>query len=789
VLVGRGAQITLLADALIHPGLVVVAGPRGVGKSALVRAAGVPLLAAQALAPFRHRDGLPLARAVRAPVPVDDLALAAEAVRIRLRDRALLVDDVQHADAYTLAVLAAIAPVAPVVVTLRTPSPITDRLRALSRLWLDLPPLTDAEADQLASPSRPGDAELVERAAVAPAGGNPLEVRLLAAVPGSASAAQAAAALVDGLPVDARTALAALGLLGRPAPAELLGSGGAVLLTAGLAQEEPDGIAPNPAYLAEVAAGALRPAERRALHARLGAALPDGVEAARHLIAAGSPAAAATRAQAAAAAASSARERAAAMLVAATADPALALPAAAACNAAGLSAEVLRLLSGPVTNGVATRVGTAALRAAALVDLGHPESAAAELRAVDADVARVSPAVATLHAVASVRAAVATDPEVACTLAEFTVAAAGAAAPPALLAAHAAAQRAAGRDTWEEAARAAMEAAGAAGDRTAERLAGAALVAGMRDLSRLGEAGDLAVELAEAAAADGAYSAEIHFRAEALWAAMHVDGALDEVLRSAGALLDRTAPADARPLLIATLALALADTGALPAARALLDRAGSADADGTVRWVTAEVAWLAGEAEAARNAADALRGRDMPARLALLTARWARRDTNEDLAEPPPRAGALGRTGVGPAAVTIAAWDAGGSALAAAATAWKGVMIREQVRCLLGAGLAGSVDCLLAAEQIAAKTGLVTLLGRVRWALEAHGITRPPPPPVELPPAEREVLTLVGAGLSAPRIAARLGLTPAEVETRVRSAMATLGALTRTEAALRVAGG
>ncbi len=743
----------MLADALTHPGLVVIAGPRASGKTALVRATGMPLLAARALAPLRHRAGLPLARAIRAPIPVDDVALAAEAVRVRLGERALLVDDVQHADAYTLAVLASVAPVVPVAVTLRTPSPIADRLRAVSRLWLDLSPRPD--------PSPRPDADEPEAVA-----------RTLAA-----------------LPVAARTALATLGLLGRPAPASLLGPGVDALLQAGLVEPEADEIVPRPAYLAEVAAGVLAPAERRALHARLGAALSDGVEAARHLVAAGSPAAAAARAGAAAAEAETARERAAALLVAVVADPALALPAAAACGAAGLAGDALRLLSGPVTNGPTTRVGAAALRAAALVDLGHPDDAAVELRAVDVDVPNVPPAVADLHAVASIRAAIGTDPEVACTLAEFTVAAAGADAPPALLAAHAAALRAAGRDTWEDAARAALDAAAAAGDRVAERLAGAALVAGLRDLSRVGEAGDLAAELAEAAAADGAYSAELQFRAEALWAAMHADGALDEALRSAGALLDRTVPADARALLVATLALARADTGALPAARELLDRAGPAAADRTVRWVAVEASWLAGEAEAARDAADALRGRDMPARLAMLTARWARRDTHEDLAEPLPRAGALGRTGVGPAAVTIAAWDAGGSALVAAAAAWKGVMVREQVRCLLGAGLAGSVDCLLAAEQVAAETGLATLLGRVRWALEAHGISRPPPPPVELSAAEREVLALVGVGLSTPRIAARLALTRVEVEARVRSAMRALGVRTRTEAALRAAGG
>jgi DNA-binding CsgD family transcriptional regulator len=743
--VSRGDQVAALADALDHPGLVVVAGPRGAGKTALVRAAGVPVLVARALAPLRHRDGAPLARAVRAPLPVDDVALAAEAVRVRLGERALLVDEVQHADAYTLAVLAALAPVVPVFVTVRTPSPVTDRLRALARLWLDLP--ASADPDPVA-----------------------------------------AAGVLAGLPVDARTALAALGLLGRPGPAVLLGPGAGALVEARLAEEGPDGLSPTPGYLAEVAAGLLAPAERQALHARLGAALPDGVEAARHLLAAGSPGAAATRAQAAARQSATARERAAALLVAAAADPALALPAAAACESAGLAGEVLRLLSGPVTNGPASRVGVAALRAAALVDLGRPADAVVELRAADPDLSSVPPEVATLHAVASIRAAVGTDPEIACTLAEFTVAAAGADAPPALLATHAAALRAAGRDSWEHAARAAMEAAAAVGDRVAERLAGAALVAGLRDLSRVGEAGDLAAELAEAAAADGAYSAEVTFRAEALWAAMHADGALDEVLRSAAALLDRTAPAAARALLVATLALALADTGALPAARALLAREEPTAADRMVQWVAAEVTWLAGEAEAARDAADGLPGRDLPARLALLTARWARRDTQEDFEEPPPRSGALGRTGVGPAAVTVAAWDAGGSALVAAAAAWKGVMVREQVRCLLGAGLAGSVDCLLTAEEVAEDTGLATLLGRVRWALEAHGITRASTPPAELPAAEREVLALVGAGLSTPRIAGRLGLARAEVEARVRSAMDTLGARTRTEAALRAVG-
>ena len=129
-----------------------------------------------------------------------------------------------------------------------------------------------------------------------------------------------------------------------------------------------------------------------------------------------------------------------------TADPALALPAAAACGAAGLAGEALRLLSGPVTNGPTTRVGAAALRAAALVDLGHPDDAAAELRAVDATCRTRRPRSPTCTRSPRSVPRSRTDPEVACTLAEFAVAAAGADAPPALLAAHAAALRAAGRE-------------------------------------------------------------------------------------------------------------------------------------------------------------------------------------------------------------------------------------------------------------------------------------------------------------------------------------------------------
>jgi DNA-binding CsgD family transcriptional regulator len=773
VLVGRDAEVAALRAALGAPGLVVVAGPPGIGKTSLVHATGLPLLATGTLATLRHVPGLPLTRALRAPVPTDDVPLAAEAVRARLRDRVLLVDDVHWADPYTLAVLVAVAAEVRVVVTVRTPA--VAELRRHAAAWLDLPPLPAAAAARLSD----------DPVVLARAGGNPRALLMLGA--DDPSLAHAAATLVAELPVRARTALAALGLLGRPAPAGLLGPGAAALVDGGLAIAGPDGVAAREPYVAEVAAGVLPPAERTAMHARLGTVLPDGVEAARHLLAAGDPAGAAARASAAAAAARTAGERAAALLVAAGADPGLAVEAAAACAAAGRPSDVLRLLDpdGLGGSGAAGRVVVAALRGGALVDLGRAEEAEAGLRAVDVDLPAVPAGIAAAHAVASIRAALAGDPGLALARSDYALAQHGAAAPPAQLAVHAAVLRALDRPDWAEAARTALEAAAAAGDRPAERLAGAALVAGLRGSLRTAEAGDLASELADAAAADGAYSAEVGFRAEALWAALHADGSVDEVLRAGGGLVERSAPPGARALLVATLALAHADSGGLPSTRTLLGRSGPVRRDPLVRWVTAEAAWLDGSPAAALSTAALLRSdgpaADLPAGLARVTAQWAHRDAGSDdtgwYAYP---------AGPEPVDTTVRALaGADPDDLTAAAAAWAGVMLREQVRCLLGAG---TLDTLLEAERLAEGSGLATLLGRVRRELRGHGVTRRPSVRAgDLSPREREVLTLVGQGLSTRRIAELLGVTRHTAETYVKSGMGKLGARTRTEAAVRAA--
>jgi DNA-binding CsgD family transcriptional regulator len=132
-----------------------------------------------------------------------------------------------------------------------------------------------------------------------------------------------------------------------------------------------------------------------------------------------------------------------------------------------------------------------------------------------------------------------------------------------------------------------------------------------------------------------------------------------------------------------------------------------------------------------------------------------------------------------------------------AADLWTGVAVRERVRCLLAHALvttdpASAVPALLTAERLAAGTGLVVLLGRVRRALRQHAIRRDvrgERSGDDLTQREREVLALVAAGEPTRRIAGQLGISRETVETHIRSGMRRLGARTRTEAAARLLDG
>jgi DNA-binding CsgD family transcriptional regulator len=790
-------------ETLAAPGLVVLTGGPGAGRSTLLARVGAafrgPVFAGGGLSMLRTVPALALARAVKARLPGHDLALLSEAVRSRVRGGLLLIDDLQWADPASLGALPAIAAHCRVVVTLRTPTRLdVDALRKVAAGWLPVPALTGEEAFALARQAAPGLPEATVARVVRRAGGVPLAVESLArhAAAGADDdqetdplAYAVAGALAD-LSRAGRTAMAALGLLGRPAAAPLLGTGLAVLVEAGLVRIEEGLAIPVSPYVAEVAAGLLPVPERRALHQRLADLVPPR-EAVRHLAAAGQPQAAHDRAVAAALAATTLGDR-AELYALACELPGVTIPAgvrraaATVTLSAGLPQTCLRILD---ASAAGTEPAVAVLRGEALLQLGDvPAALAAIADLPDGD--GPDPATRTTRDRLRLLALLSTDPAAALTEADtaesrHASAPTGQAGLRAAIAAVRAAHRTAG---WESGLAAAAASAGTSGDLLSARWSGWLLVETLAADGRLTEAARAAAAAAAACAVDLAYSWQTRFLAARLWCLAMAGQHIDDVVAQAGELSDRTLPALALGYVTAAASLGEADGGLLASARARLRRLPALPPAMTalLDWVDREAAWLDGQPDKA-NAAPVAGPTVAPLvdGLRRITARWAAYDAGL-----PPPAGDRG--GPPPVRATLEAWagdDPGRFDQAAAA--WHDLAAREEVRCLLAHGLraadpAEAVPPLLAAEALAEATGLVVLLGRTRRALRRHSIRRDirgPRSGNELTDRERDVLRLVAHGEPTRRIALQLGISRETVETHIRSGMRKLGARTRTEAA------
>jgi DNA-binding CsgD family transcriptional regulator len=888
VTVGGDVVARAVAD-LATPGLVVLAGPPGIGRTSALRQLGAvfrgPVYSGGGLAMLQGVPGLPLARAVRVRLPVHDVALLAEAVRSRVRGGLLLLDDLQWADPTTVAALPAIAAHCRIAVSIRTPHrlpPLVEaELRAVARSWLTLTPLSAEAATALVRQLAPGAPAGAVVDVVRRAGGIPLAVRSLARsaaqsaarsaarsaaqrqpaagapggsddtgsiplpAPGSAESGPAgggtdtlahavAAALAD-LSRPARTAMAALGLLGRPAPPAVLGDGVGELLAAGLAETSPDGesrdqgrdqgtVAAVSGYVAEVAAGLLGAAERRALHRRLADLVPPR-EAARHLAAAGEAELAYRTAVAAAETTTSTGERADLLLFACGLPGVVApLPVRVAAGRAALHAgrpgACLRVL-GPAEGGHGGlgepgQADAAVLRGEALLQTGSAGGAVAAVAGVGdggdpvpADLLGARDRVRLLGLLAA-------DPDAAVAALDEVLARHGEPPEHAGLRAAVAAVRAAIRQPgWEQGLASAAAAAGAADDPLAARWSAWLLVETLAADGRLAEAAQAATAAAQACAADLAYSWQTRFVAAGLWCTALRGTHLDDVIRRAGDLTDRTLPAAARGYAMAAASLAEADGGLLASARARLARAGRQppSTSAVLDWVAREAAWLDGQPELAASTTPAGKGEAPPLvdGLRRITARWAVYDTTPHdpgphaagPAAPVEVAGAVDvpadlspeAARIAPVAQTLKAWAAGAEpdGFDAAAAAWHDLALREEVRCLLAHGLlesesARAVPPLLRAEELAGDAGLVVLLGRARRALRRHAVrreTRGRRAGDDLTDRERDVLRLVAHGEPTRRIAGQLGISRETVETHIRAGMRKLGARTRTEAAAR----
>ncbi|WP_240670014.1 LuxR C-terminal-related transcriptional regulator [Actinoplanes solisilvae] len=797
------------AAMLQRPGLVVLTGPPGCGRSTALRelaeAARGPVHTGGGLGMLQTVPALALSRAVRARLPAHDVNLLTEAVRSRVRAGLLVLDDLQYADPATLAALPLLAAHCRVLVALRTPHRLPPEvlaaLRAAATAWENVPPLDRQRALELARRSAGHVDETVLAAVVDRAGGNPLAITALArqaaaakpsAGPDIDQVAYAIATALADLPRPARTALAALGLLGRPAPAGLLGPGADDLLAAGLVTPAPPtGLSPADTlllpvstYVAETAAGLLDGPARVELHARL-AELTPPAEAARHLAAAGDLPGAHRRALQAADR-STGGDRAALLLFACELDtpidPRVRLAAADAALSTGRPASAARVLTTDEPLGPEADV----LRGEALLQAGDPAGARAAVRPVPD--AATGPVLAARDRVLLL-AELATDPAAAQDLAG-KISARHPHPAPGVAAALAAVQAHFRHPGWDHA----LAEAARSGDPLISRWSAWLLVEQLAADGRLAESADAALAAARDSATDLAYSWQTRFTAAADWAlALHGsigadpltdptpewDG-VDGVLRRATNLTDRTLPDEARGYATAAAALIEADTGLLAAARAHLD---AAPAHPAADWVAQETAWLDGQPERAVRARRNDSG-GLLAGLHAITARWAAHDLGDLSAQPVP-----GRLPA-PARRTLTAW-ATGTGFTAAADGWRPIALRERIRCLLAAGVTDTdpsraVAALLSAEQLADAAGLTVLAGRARRGLRRHHVhrdTRSPRSGDQLTRRETDVLRLVAAGEPTRRIAGQLGISAETVDTHIRAGMRKLGARTRTEAA------
>ncbi|MEV6931882.1 helix-turn-helix transcriptional regulator, partial [Dactylosporangium sp. NPDC051485] len=460
-------------------------------------------------------------------------------------------------------------------------------------------------------------------------------------------------------------------------------------------------------------------------------------------------------------------------------EPSVRIAAARAALAAGRPGSCLRVIDA----GTADPVG-AVLRGEALLQQGNPVAAADAVSGVPDD----APA-ETVGARDRIRllSMLTTDPDGAVARAEALLQAHGDAPAHTGLRAAIAAVRAGTRQPgWEYGLASAASAAGQAGDALAARWSAWLLVETLTADARLAEAAQAATAAAAACAGDLAYSWQTRFLAAQLWCDALRGAEIDEVVRRAGDLADRTLPALARGYAVAAASLAEADGGLLAPARARLDalQHRPASAGPLLDWVTREAAWLDGRPDQAVLDAALADASPLVDGLRRITARWAAYDAGVTV-EPVPADAPLA-----PVRATLEAWKAP-DRFAEAAAAWHELARREEVRCLLAQGLLEdaaeqAVPPLLEAERLAEEAGLVVLLGRARRALRRHAIrrdTRGRRAGDELTDRERDVLRLVANGEPTRRIAGQLGISRETVETHIRSGMRKLGARTRTEAA------
>jgi DNA-binding CsgD family transcriptional regulator len=825
VLVGRGRELSVLADCLAENRPVVVVGEAGVGKTAVLRAAaaatGQRVFEGGGLSTLSWMECLPLRRAVGDSLKAADAPAVATQVQRAVRNGILLLDDLHWSDALTVAAAALLTGHCRVLTAVRRGDPhahrVLDQLAGAGFERVDLAPLREEDSASLVRELRPDLTETAVSRLVHRTGGNPLLLRELTRTPHpSPSLRLLLAARLRLLSQAGHDAFGLLALAGRPLPPDVLGErAGAELVDADLAAELPSGLAPRHALLAEVAVDLLEPERRRELHSRLARLSQAPGEAARHYAQAGEAELALEAAVQAADATARPGERASHLALAASV-------------ATGPAADELRLRAARALDeahdwaGVVTVLGTISgedseLRAWSQLLLARGAWAAGDVDALRAAITEglalasgTGSEVEVKLRIEQSRLPIFVDCDlaegVAMTTAAFDLArASGIDEPRAeylLGTALAVADEPGGGEHLRSAVRAARE----AGDVHTEFVAANNLISHHESVGPQLLAREVAEEMIGRAAALGLGYWESAMRATVVNLDAHA-GAYERVVTAAAELLDQPLEARTRDMLVECLGLALTDLGRVDEAnRRLTAEQGKASPDyrgqGQLLWVLAEAALWGGRPQRALDLlAEYLSGpSDDPNRwLGLVTRAWALTEIGQHPGAPVPPHERPMLLGARPETQALLLLHLGRYAAAAgmfdrAATLWAPFHRRAEIRCAWAAGEAlrlggdrpGAIERLEAAEAAASELSAALFLARIQRSLRAAGqrrSARRSERRAGLTDRERQVLELVAAGLTNAQIATRLGITQRTVIALVASASAELGAANRSHAA------
>jgi DNA-binding CsgD family transcriptional regulator/tetratricopeptide (TPR) repeat protein len=291
-------------------------------------------------------------------------------------------------------------------------------------------------------------------------------------------------------------------------------------------------------------------------------------------------------------------------------------------------------------------------------------------------------------------------------------------------------------------------------------------------------------------------------------------GNYDTVLLNCEELLDQVREKRARDTVLEALCLSLVDVGRIDEALrrlALPENRFSDDYRGTIQhdWIRTEAAlWGGRPAESLKHAERAATFSEEDPNLFFFecSRAWAHFDLGQDPGPAPREHPRAMLSAVRPEVEGIGLMYRGDDAAAAeafgtAAQRWAPFHRRGELRCLWAQGeatrragdRAAAIEMLSEVETRLTRLGMLPLLNRVHRSLRTAGVRRSAPRTRSagdlLTGRQRELLRLVGDGLTNAEIAQRLGISRHTVVSQLASSVAKLGATSRTHAAALAASG